>query len=375
MMNPLSQSSQRKALTVVAAAVLLAGCAALAPEPKTWRVAANYRIDNAGTSTELGYQALARQFEGERRWREARDAWRKAALAAPEDADILNALGLAEASQGQYGKAVAALRRAVAVAPQRAQLLNNLGYALLLDGQSVEAKSVLQEALTRSPDHRLARANLDRIDPVAVGASSRSIAESPPLPTHEALAHGPASQLQTLPNVEPLQLRQARLTAASDMPEVAVAATAVAAPNQLITETPLLAQPTRPSAQPATASATTTPPPRIEIINGNGVTGMATWLSGWLRARGLAQNTFLSNAQPFNTMTTVMHYRTGYFNAAQALAERLPYRVEVATEPGGAANADVRIILGRDLRTAGEPAVKRTPVQAKSTLKPGWPAG
>ena len=374
MMNPHSRSSQRKTLTVVATAVLLAGCAALAPAPKTWRVAANYRIDNAGTSTELGYQALARQFEGERRWREARDAWRKAALAAPEDADIQNALGLAEASQGQYGKAVAALRRAVAVAPERAQLLNNLGYALLLDGQSVEAKSVLQEALTRSPDHRLARANLDRIDQVAGGVNPRSIVDSPPLPSGEASAHGPASQLQTLPNVEPLQLRQARPTETSDVPEVSVAVRAVAAPNHLTTETPLSAQPTQPPAPPATASATTTPPPRIEIVNGNGVTGMATWLSGWLRARGLAQNTFLSNAQPFNTMTTVMHYRTGYLTAAQALAERLPYRVEVATEPGGAANADVRVVLGRDLRAAGEP-VKRTPVQAKSTLKPGWPAG
>ncbi len=366
-MNPHFRRSQRRTFTVVAAAVLLAGCAGLTPAPKTWRVAANYRIDNAGTSTELGYKALARQFEGERRWREARDAWRKAALAAPEDADILNALGLAETSQGQYSNAVAALRRAVAADPQRAQLLNNLGYALLLDGQSVEAKRVLQEALTRSPDHRLARVNLDRIDQVAGGASPRSVADSSPQPSGEASIRAPASHLQTLPNVEPLQLRQAGLTEASELPATA---TAVAAPNNLATETQLSAPPML----PATVSAATTLPLRIEIVNGNGVTGMATWLGGWLRARGLAQNTLLSNAQPFNTMTTVMHYRTGYFTVAKELAERLPYRVEVATEPGGAANADVRVVLGRDLRTAGEP-VKRTPVQAKSTLKPGWPAG
>ncbi|MDO8778833.1 MAG: LytR C-terminal domain-containing protein [Burkholderiaceae bacterium] len=354
-MNPCHSRLRSNALTVAAMAVVLAGCST--PEPKSWRVAPNYRISHAGPSADAGYVALARQFEGERRWREARDAWRKAALAAPQDADILNALGLAEASQGQYGHAVAALRRAVALAPERAQLLNNLGYALLLDGHSVEAKSVLQEALARSPDHLLARANLERIDQVA--GVVPSLATLPKDAPQEASTRAPQLQtLQTAPNVEALQLRQAGLSAASEAPQVKAAV--VAAPNSLAAEVPVRA------AEP--------PPPRVEIVNGNGVTGMAASLSGWLRARGLAQHTLLSNAQPFNTMTTVMHYRTGYFTVAKALAERMPYRVEVATEPGGALNADVRVVLGRDLRAAGEP-VKRTPVQAKSTLKPGWPAG
>lgn len=369
-MNPCLLRAQRKALTVAAIAVVLAGCST--PEPKTWRVAPNYRISHAGPSANQGYVALARQFEGERRWREARDAWRKAALAAPEDADTLNALGLAEASQGQFGRAVAALRRAVALAPERVPLLNNLGYALLLDGNNVEAKSVLRAALARSPDHLLAQANLSRLDQVA-GSAAAPVASAKEAPAEASPA--PHLQIvQTAPNVEALQLRQTGLAAVSEasvVPAVSavsagseapeVKAAALAAPNSLAAEAPV--------------RVAETPPPRVEIVNGNGVTGMAASLSGWLRAHGLAQNALLSNALPFNTVTTVMHYRTGYFSVAKELAERMPYRVAMAAGPGGALNADIRVVLGRDLRTADKP-VKRTPaVEAKSLLKPGSPAG
>ena len=288
---------QRQALSVAAMTLILAGCAA--PAPETWRVAPNYRITHAGASASanLGYTALTRQYAGEGRWREARDVWRKAALAMPEDADTLNALGMAEAGQGLYGNAIAALRRAVVLAPQRTALRNNLGYALLLDGQREEAKSVLNEVLARSPDHLLAQANLNRIHQPATRAAA----------------------LQITPNVEPLPLRQTGLA-----------------------EAPVRATPV--------ISAPLAMAPRIEIINGNGVTGLAASLRGWLRVRGLTQNPRLGNAQPFNTATTVVHYRAGYFAVAQEFAGRMPQRVELAPEPGGVLHADIRVVLGRDLR-------------------------
>ena len=83
-------------------AVAVAGCALPGPvaSGKNWKIAPSYRVTHTGPDAGQGYTALARQYEGERRWREARDAWRKAALEAPNDADILNALGMAEVSQG-----------------------------------------------------------------------------------------------------------------------------------------------------------------------------------------------------------------------------------------------------------------------------------
>ena len=291
--------ARNQRLTTLAVVALLAGCAL--PAPQSWRVEPNYRISHAEVSSHLGYKALAHQYESEHRWREARDAWQKAALEAPEDADLLNALGLAEAGQGRYGNAVTALRRAVALAPERVNLINNLGYALLLDGQKTEAKSVLQAALARSPEHPLVRINLNRLDPGA--------------PDTRQTQH-----LQTTPNLEPMPLRQA----------------SVAEPLPLL----LASKKTEQQLSPA----------RIEIANGNGVTGLATWLGAWLRVHDVAHHTSRSNALPFDTLTSVVHYRAGYREVAQKLADGMPRRVKLAPESGGTLHADVRVVLGRDLR-------------------------
>lgn len=373
--------SRRHAVTAAAVAVLLAGCAAPAPEAMTWRLAPNYRLSSTEASAAQGYTALARQYEGERRWREARDAWRKAALAAPQDADIQNELGMAEASQGLYGNAVTALQRAVALAPERAALLNNLGYALLLDGRSDEAKSVLQAALARNPEHPMARANLGRIDQLAVAAApvvtpAQTTAtwttptkepektqtavlamESPPTMTASSPPATAAAHLQTAPNLVPLQVRNT-YSQPADTGET-LAPVAAAAPPPLPSAEALLpaAEAPQPAArvqpvqsQPVALSAWQAAKPRVEIANGNGVTGMAARLGGWMSTHGMAQNTRLSNALPFNTVTTVVHYRVGYFAAAQELAERLPNRATLAAAPGGSLNADVRVVLGHDLR-------------------------
>lgn len=326
-------ASRRHAVTAAAVAVLLTGCAA--PESMTWRLAPNYRVSSTVASAAQGYMALARQYEGELRWPEARDAWRKAAQAAPQDASILNELGMAEARQGQYGNAVAALRRAVALEPERAQLLNNLGYALLRDGRHEDAKAALQQALVRNPEHRQAHANLLKIEPASellvvrppVTASANPAVPPPPvapfcclapplLPVFETL------HVQTLPNLAPLQLR----TVYSPLPALAISAA-----------------PTEPVGQAAK--------PRVDIANGNGITGMAAQLRNWISAQGIAQRPRLSNARPFNTAVTVVHYRVGYGAAAKALAERMPQPVVLASAPGETLNADIRVVLGHDLRS------------------------
>ncbi|WP_041790137.1 LytR C-terminal domain-containing protein [Rhodoferax ferrireducens] len=342
----------------MAIALVLTGCAA--PVPTVWRVAPNYRISNSGPDrvADNGYMALARQYEGEHRWRDARDAWRKAALEAPQDADVMNALGMAEAGQGLYGNAVAALRRAVALAPQRAPLLNNLGYALLLDGRTDEAKDVLREALVLNPEHRLARSNLNRVDQVALNASPPATPPKDTSATSDLAASTQAPQLQSVPNLEPMPQRQAGLSVVA-----AVAIPPVASPAVPVAEAPPTVAPT----PPVTGRAREVLQPRVEIANGNGVVGMAAWLGGWMRARGLVQRTALTNARPFNTATTVVQYRVGYFSAAQAFAERMPYPVKLASEPGGALGADVRVVLGRDYRAAA-PCQRRCPGYDATTL-------
>ena len=278
--------------------------------------------------------ALARQYEGERRWHEARDAWRKAALEAPNDADILNALGMAEASQGLYADSVAALRRAVTAAPDRIALRNNLGYALLLDGHDDEARTVLRDALERDPEHRLARANLNRIDQVAVAAASPADKTYGNSAVDPGVLREPvAGSVQTTANLAPLQLRQTGPAVAPASPVVAIVetgGTVPAAAQLVVPRTPVSAE------------------PRIEIANGNGNDGIAGRLRDGLNTRGVTGHIVLSNALPYNTVTTVVRYRAGFVATAQDIADSLSQRIAIAPAPGGALNADVRVVLGRD---------------------------
>lgn len=352
-------------ITTIAAAAVLVGCSTVDLTP--WTVAPNYRISNSGATAAAGYTTLARQYEGERRWAEAANAWRKAAAAAPQDAGILNSLGLAEARQGQFTKAISTLRGALALTPQRAQLLNNLGYALLLGGQDQEAKTILNEALSLKPDYPLARANLQRAeksiaDKSTLAAKSNkpeSILDPPAQPETPRLRNAADTarlisietssghaNLQTQPNIGALQIRHEGVVSdtAGAKSSAIVAPQPVAKTNAVPIAAPIAAPVEMPSAAPLHAS--------VEIANGNGVTGMATWLSGWMSAHGLKRPTYLRNKLPFNTATTVVLYRPGYLKNAQELAKRLPQSVEVAPIPGGPVDADLRVVLGHDFRTA-----------------------
>lgn len=91
---------------------------------------------------------------------------------------------------------------------------------------------------------------------------------------------------------------------------------------------------------------------RVEIANGNGVTGMAAWVRGYLQANGLKQPMRLKNARPFNTETTTVQYREGFAGAAIALAHKLPGGAAINHGLPGGYPFDVRVVLGHDIRGA-----------------------
>ena len=327
----------------VGLAIAVAGCALPAPvaSGKNWKIAPSYRVIHTGPGADQGYRALARRYEGEWRWREARDAWRKAAAEAPNDADILNALGMAEAGQGLYADSIAALRRAMAAAPERVALRNNLGYALLLAGRDDEARTVLRDALERDPEHQQARANLDRIDQVAVAVAStadRTAGNTAVAAAGIGPSQAPAAgSLQTIANLAPLQVRQMGSAVATGVPVVPVVATGVPVVATVVEAAAL-----------ADLRAPVATKPRIEIANGNGNVGMAGRLRDRLSTRGVTGQVVLTNALPYNTATSVVRYRAGFVATAQEVANGMSQRVVIAPTLGGALNADVRVLLGRD---------------------------
>ncbi len=311
-------------------ALVMAGCAT--PAPEAWRVVPSYRVTHAGTGAAQGYLALARKYEGEGRVGLALVAWRKAALEAPDDVEILDGLGIAEARQGFHDRAVASLRRASALAPPRAARLNNLGYALLLDGRNDEARRVLLEALALEPQHAQAQTNLSRLEPIAT-----VVAVATPLPNslsvanlQTAAAQQPADGIRmiTRPTTGPLPL--------SSTPGTSAIAPVVAAGAQ-----------TTPSeeARPVNLHAV-----RIQIANGNGIPGMAARLASGLRRSGLENAIHLSNLPPYDSPRTVVYYRSGFAKQAREIARRLQRGAMVAEQPGDARGADIRVVIGRDAR-------------------------
>jgi hypothetical protein len=286
------------------------------------RMEPNLRVEHAGPGHAQGYVALAQRYEGDARWPEALQAWQKAALAAPDDADVHNALGQAQAAAGDHAAAVAALQRAVSLAPGRAALHNNLGYALM-------------QALSLQPDHTRAQANLRRLDAASAG----------PAPAQTASASGPAS---------PPAMTQppAPETTAETAPKPAPAAASPPGVADQQAQAKAQALAPEPEGRPHGG-----PLRRVEIANGNGVEGMAACVAERLRALGAADIARLRNALPYNTATTVVRYRAGHDQAAQALARQLQRTgsgdVPAVAGVDRADSLDVRIVLGHDLRATG----------------------
>jgi tetratricopeptide (TPR) repeat protein len=317
--------------------VLLAGLglsACTAPSAlQPLRMEPNQRVEHAGPGHAQGYMALALRYEGEARWPEALQAWQKAAQAAPNDADVHNALGQAQAAAGDHFAAVAALQRAVSLAPERAGLQNNLGYALMQAGQSTLARAALLQALSLQPDHTRAQANLRRLD---AASASPATAQTP-----YSFTPVPPPQETQLPSSDVKQERAALPAPAPGSPR---------GPATVQTQT----QATPAEPEPRSAAG---PIQRVEIANGNGVEGMAACVAERLRALGAANTARLRNALPYNTVTTVVRYRAGHDQAAQALARELPRtgsgEVPAVAGVDRADSLDVRIVLGHDLRASG----------------------
>ena len=87
---------------------------------------------------------------------------------------------------------------------------------------------------------------------------------------------------------------------------------------------------------------------RLELSNGNGVTGMARRLGEQLIAKGLPKAR-LTNQKPFRQRATVIQYREGYAAVAESLQRRMPNQPPVVKAAVLRPSTDVRVVLGKDL--------------------------
>lgn len=325
----------------VASAVLLVavGCATLEPGSTTlWKVEPVFNVMHSAQSSQA-YYTLGQYYDGSMMWDKAIDAYRKAIAADAKNIDAYDSLGVALAQAGRLGDAESILRQAAVLAPERLRIRNNLGYVLLLAGKPGEAVPVLKSVVDQDASHAIAAANLSQ-----AMARSNAVAGSAAVAV-QAPAEAPVAATT---QVAAAPVRETPSVAVGYQPTPVVAATPEApeAPKAPVAPATPAATPA-PSALPALPVSLAPQAPRLEISNGNGVSGMAARVGRWLATHGVAPER-LSNRKPFAQRQTVIQYRAGQEDAALRVAHLLPADAKAEPQPTPGLRSDVRVVLGRD---------------------------
>lgn len=245
----------------------------------------------------------------------------------PASVAALNGLGSSYDKLGRYVVAQRYYFRALNLAPESSITIGNIGYSYLLQGRREEATQLLRLALRYDATNTVAAANLGLAMEIPVTAP-RELAV-----TELGTSDGRSSQ--RLPEPE--------------LKDVVLAAVPVQDSASTPTPTPALDSNLR-----------------VEISNGNGVTGMAARLRGFLQEKG-ARIVRLTNADEFSYVNSTIYYRGGMRESAEALAATFPtHAIRLQQSDRLADWVDARLRIGRDFsdfeaeHAKGQVLVQRT---------------
>jgi len=237
--------------------------------------------------------------------------------AGPDAAQRFVTLGSASLRSGDYDAARVALERACLLDPLVAHSWELLGEALAALGQDARARQMLRQAAS------LRQYDL-RADFAATGGQTGVAALGQAMAALQPTPQPGWAQAQIHVGVDGMmELRRIPASAPVVQPPV-----------------PSAVQPL--SLPPAVA--------RLEISNGNGVTGMARALARQIDAPSL-RVTRLSNQPGFAVRHTRIEYDAAHVDAARRLAQRVgSVHLQEVDHP---APANLRLVLGRDLAPRG----------------------
>jgi len=278
----------------------------------------------------------------------AQAVYEQALRHAPRHVNARNGLAVLHAQRGEHAAAIAhwlALTQEAGMArPQQAYLFSNLGHAYSLDGRDVQALPVLEQACLLDPLNALAWQHLaqvlERLGQYERAALMRRQAAS--LREHDlrrdlAVVRGAAApQLVPVPvpvpEADAPAMARVDITQSDGMARLQRVPAAVRSVPAAVPERPMPAAPA--------------PQPRLEIVNGNGVPGMAAALARSL-AGAPVQVVRLANETSFHVARTRVEYRPAQEQAALQLARQLGPQVQ--TQAADCPASELRLVLGRDL--------------------------
>ncbi len=372
--------SKRKILPLACCVAILSACASnqKAVEAPSWMISPNVKTSNLNANPEAMYK-LGRYYQGQQRDDLAIAYYQKAIAADHRYVEAHNGLGVIYARQGKYQAAVDAFRTGLHYAPGAAHLYSNIGYAYYLQGQYTEAVSALKQATTLDPSNHKAlnnlglayakagskgesfqaftqAANVESAHVASLEASSlqgesavineQRSASITEIFAGKSLAKQSDAQELVLPKnvgiIRPASLSNIVPVVDSRVKLVQLAPNVYELHTQPMSDMPV---------QVANiAEEVNTALLRIEVSNGNGVTGMAAKVGTFLVDQGYAA-TRLTNQKPFNVRKSQIQYRHGHHAEALLLKDSLPESPELILRSDMRADVGVRLVLGKDMST------------------------
>lgn len=296
-------------------------------------------IRHANQSPKIMY-LLGRYYQGKIDYHKAIAAYEKALTEKPDYVEVHNSLGIIYSIQGRYELALQHFHKAIEISPAETYLYNNLGYAYLIQGKEAEAAQSLEKALLLDSENKRARHNLaityERIglnDEAAllkmalVNTLSPGVSEA-----HDA----------TQANVTKLDIAESRVSNKSEskftqLPDVYEYKARSKEPAMVAEQ----------ASGPTTIGLSGNKDTRIEISNGNGVTGMAGRVSAFFQQHGLAKAR-LTNHQAFNQNQTEIYYRSGNYQQAYQINQILPKQAKLVESKELRGDIQVKVLLGQD---------------------------
>ncbi|WP_305630041.1 LytR C-terminal domain-containing protein [Methylotenera sp.] len=371
--------SKRKIIPVACCVAIMSACTSTPQVSEApWVISPHTKTSNTSANPDAMYQ-LGRYYQGQQRDNLAIESYQKAIAADHRYVEAHNGLGVIYARQGKYQEAAEAFKTALNYAPGAAHLYSNMGYTYYLQGQYAEAVVALKQATTLDPSNHKALNNLGLAYAKAgsQGESFQAFAQAEKVQSSK-VASEEVSSLQTAstgvsepkspsvtlifadkvstPQADPQMLALPKnvgiikpASASNSLPIIDSRVKLVQlAPNvyELHTQ-PVSDMP----AQVANASEQINAVLlKIEVSNGNGVTGMAAKVSTFLVDQGYSPAR-LTNQKPFNLKKSQIQYRDGHYAEAQLLKESLPESPELIQRNDMRAGIGVRLVLGKDMST------------------------
>ena len=381
--------------------------------------------NSGGVDSDAMYR-IGRYYQGQARHEDAAVAYRKALALDSRNVEARNALAVVYAMQGRVLDSEREFKAAIAQSPGVSHLYSNLGYHYLQLGRTDEARAALREAIRLAPTNARALANLalaegDVAAPVARAPAPEVATAAPIAPAATvAIPVAPAAAIAApvpsvavttapvVPAVAPLPAAEgAPMTlVASSVPSSAPAvlpAVFEAKPAATIAEL-IGTRPVAPKAEliglapnvwqlrPRAAEVAAPPAPilqigivqsekaiparsipaivRFEISNGNGITGLARRVAGYLQSLGM-NSPRLTNLRPFDQRRTQIQYVQGMEDSARDLRTALGTPADLVVTPRIERNAQLRVVLGRDFHEIEAVARMRSVTTKQLALAPG----